>query len=292
MLESASGGAPTRPPRRPVDTARIKAHWTEQARRHAGALEATTKTATIKTLELDALERALRASAQAARDDVRVLEVGCGAGHNCLELARRFPTWRFTGVDYVEGMVAAARAATQGSLAAERLAFLHGDATELDGVAALERAYDVVFTDRCLINLPSTELQLAALEGLVRRLARGGTLLLIENTLQAHARLNDAREALGLPRRPAAEYNAFLDEEHFVPRLRSLVELVAIEDFGSLHDLVLYALLPATSRGEVGYGHPLVQAATTLSLAASTMRPSPFGSFGQNRLFIGRIPAR
>jgi hypothetical protein len=49
---------------------------------------------------------------------------------------------------------------------------------------------------------------------------------------------------------------------------------------------MLYVLVPATNGGEVDYDHPLVEAATKLSVAASSTRSGPFGSAGQNRLYL------
>ena len=63
----------------------IELHWREWAK--AGVdLSATTKTATIKQLEIAALARAIRRS---GIDDCQrtVLEAGCGNGQNCIALA-------------------------------------------------------------------------------------------------------------------------------------------------------------------------------------------------------------
>jgi SAM-dependent methyltransferase len=44
------------------------------------------------------------------RGRARVLEIGCGTGHELAELAERFPTAEFTGVDISERNIAVARA--------------------------------------------------------------------------------------------------------------------------------------------------------------------------------------
>jgi hypothetical protein len=64
------------------------------------------------------------------------------------------------------------------------------------------------------------------------------------------------------------------------------LNLVETEDFGSLHDLILYTLVPAINGGEVDYSHPLVEAATVLSLKTAQDNPGAFGTFGQNRLYV------
>lgn len=257
----------------------MKEHWKRLAEAHRTGLEATTKTATIKALEVAALARALRA---AGLDDERgadVLEVGCGNGRNCIDLANEFPVARFTGIDYVPEMVESARAA----VGDRPIVFEVGDALELDRHPALLPEYDVVFTDRCVINLMTPEEQLEALYQLTTKVRVGGALVVLENTRKAFEEQNDLREAVGLPRRVPPEHNLFIDEEAFLAAARDRLELVAVDEFAALHDLVLYVLVPATNGGTVDYGNPLVEAATRLLLA----RPGAGGvtSAGQNRLF-------
>jgi folate-dependent phosphoribosylglycinamide formyltransferase PurN len=65
------------------------------------------------------------------------------------------------------------------------------------------------------------------------------------------------------------------------------LDLVRVDDFGSLHDLVLYLLGPLVNSGEIDYDDPYVAAATDLSLAAPAGLRE-FGRFGQNRLLMFR----
>jgi SAM-dependent methyltransferase len=257
----------------------VKQHWERLAEEHRTGLEATTKTPTIKALEIAALARALRAAGLDEKRGAVVLEVGCGNGRNCIDLANKFPGARFTGVDYVPQMIESARAAA----GARPLAFEVGDALEIDRHPALLPEYDVVFTDRCVINLMTSEEQLRTLDQLTAKVRIGGALVLLENTRQAFEAQNDLREAARLPRRTPPEHNRFIDEEAFLEAARERLELVAVDEFAALHDLVLYVLVPAANGGTVDYGHPVVEAATRLLLA----RPGAgkVTSAGQNRLF-------
>ena len=86
-----------------MDLDNIKRHWVEWAK--AGVdLRATTKTGTIKSLEIAALVRAIRRSGMDSRQ-CTVLEAGCGNGQNCVALAREFATFNFVGFDYVDTMI-------------------------------------------------------------------------------------------------------------------------------------------------------------------------------------------
>jgi hypothetical protein len=140
-----------------------------------------------------------------------------------------------------------------------------------------------------LINLDSDELQKQAISALAKVLPSGGYLIMIENSQQTYGKQNWARELVDLPPRKPAEFNHFIDEEAILPHLRTTdLELLNVEDFISLHDLVLYVLVPAINGGVVDYQHPLVQAATRLNIAVSSKFPGTLGDFGQNRLFLCR----
>ncbi|KJV08511.1 methyltransferase type 11, partial [Elstera litoralis] len=111
----------------------------------------------------------------------------------------------------------------------------------------------------------------------------------IENSINTFNQQNQCREVFDLPPRQHADYNLFFDEATiFSPLPGAGLELVETEDFISLHDLLLYVLVPAINGGTVDYDHPIVKAAATLNRGISAVKPSAFGHFGQNRLYCCR----
>lgn len=269
----------------PLSLEQIRSHWHDWATRYGQELRATTKTPTIKALEMDALARALRRHGLDRRPG-RVLEVGTGNGINVLGLARSFPQLSFLGIDYVPEMVDSAKA----NLAAEaktdaslpgRVRFAVGDATRLHESLGQE-AFDAIITDRLVINLRPWAAQAACLDDMTGRLLPGGALLILENFTDTYDPQNGLRVAAGLPARTPAEFNLFMEtgqvERHLAPRLR----LLDADDFGSLHDIVLYVLVPLVNGGQVDYDHPMVKAATTLTLGMQGRLDA--GRYGQNRL--------
>jgi len=265
----------------------IHAHWTNWSKTYGGNLRATTKTGTAKILEINAIWRKLKTE-KALKS---VLEVGCGNGVNCVELARRLPSHTFDGVDFVDEMVSSARSrATENNLN-ERVRFFVGNVLELNQVSELAKQYDVIFSDRCLINLNTTKLQVEAIGKLAKMLRPGGLLLMIENSKQTYDQQNKLRIILDLPPRTPATFNHFFDEAQILPAIKaSNLVLEDVEDFISLHDILLYVLVPAINGGEVDYDHPMVHAATKLSEDSSIAELGEFGKFGQNRLFVCRKP--
>jgi ubiquinone/menaquinone biosynthesis C-methylase UbiE len=270
-----------------MEASEIRNHWTDWATKYGMDLRATTRAATPKVLEIDALMRRFRAIADKS-PATDILEVGCGNGVNCFALAEGLPNAKFDGVDFVPEMIDAARERSK-TMPIAPPRFFVGDVLKLDAMKDIKRDYDIVFTDRCLINLNQHELQLSAVTQLAKRVRPGGHLVLIENSTSTYGRQNRCREVLGMQPRTPASFNLFFDEAKVRPHAESLgLELVHVEDFSSLHDLVLYALVPAMNGGTVDYEHPLVKIATNLSLGIFAATPNAFGDFGQNRLFHWR----
>jgi SAM-dependent methyltransferase len=266
-----------------MDLETIRTHWTNWASEYGSNLRATTKTWTAKAIELDALTR--RLSPIIGNSSATILEVGCGNGVNCIHLAKTFQNALLDGVDLIPEMIEAARTSGTTEGISRRTSFLVGDVLNLHNVNGLRDYYDVVFTDRCLINLNTVELQKTGISSLAKRVKDGGHLVMIENSKTTYATQNESRAALGLPPRTPAEFNLFFDEEEILHHISTLgFDLIETDDFSSLHDLALYVLAPAINDGKLDYEHPLVHAATRLSLS----RPTECGAYGQNRMFVCR----
>ena len=255
-----------------METEGIRNHWTSWAKTFGADLRATTKTPTAKTLELDALSR--RFAALLGEGGTRVLEMGCGNGINCVELAKRFPSASFDGVDLIPEMIEAARENASAGEVRARTRFFCGDANLVGAVPELRQDYDLVFTVRCLINLNTAAAQGAAIAALAARLRPGGHFLMIENSTATHGLQNHYRELVGLPRRAPADFNRFFSDAEMRAHIAAAgLDLIDVEDFSSLHDLVLYVLVPSINDGRVDYDHPLVHAATALSTRVSAETP-------------------
>ena len=270
-----------------MDKQANKEHWASWAQEHGEKVQATTRTATAKLIEIGALRAAISQHIGSEESSSRILEVGCGNGVNCVRLAQSFPNIDFVGLDYVPEMVMNAQQLATKEGVAARCTFEEGDALDLDRTLGDTKDFDIAFTVRCLINLQTDDNQVAALASLVSRVRPGGLILLIENSQQSYARQNALREMLGMEPRTPAAFNHFIDEELFFTEARKLpISHVKTVDISSLHDVLLYVLVPATNGGVVDYEHPLVSAATDLELRVNDDLASAFGGFGQNRLFI------
>lgn len=269
-----------------MDLDEIRKHWDHLAKEHGCELESTTKTPTIKQLEINALSRVINQFLVVTRRH-SILEVGCGNGHNMFGLARLFPHFTFLGLDYSEEMILAARKLNE-NFPDTHLEFAVGDVLRLSETMESSEHFDLVFTDRLLINLNSWELQQSALTQLALHTGAGGFLVLIENFSRSYSNQNRMRQALGLAPREPDRYNKFIDEEKledFVTRELKFETLYS-ESFGSLHDLLLYVLIPDISEGKIVYDHPLMESVTRLLTMMPDSFRENFGSFGQNQLYV------
>jgi SAM-dependent methyltransferase len=110
-----------------------------------------------------ALERALRALPPPRS----ILDVGCGSGHLCFALARRWPGAEVLGVDIDRGRLGTARELA-GDAFAGRVRFAHVDERERDG-------FDLV---TCVDVLEHVDDDAGFVAGLAAATAPGGTLVL------------------------------------------------------------------------------------------------------------------
>jgi SAM-dependent methyltransferase len=242
-----------------AEIAKIRQFWDDQAAALGANPRATTPDHWLRELEIGSISTWL-SSLEAGAD---ILDIGCGNGYSTLRLAESFPGHRFVGGDFSAAMIASARAAL-----AKRPAL--GDRVRFDvqDVLNLEAgAYDVVISDRCLINLPSFELQCDAVDQINAALRPGGLYLAIENFTGAQENLNRERASLGLEPITTRWHNLFLDQDAFLRYCGRTFEISKVEPISSTYYLVtrlVYAKLCQLQDIEPGYDDPIYEIATRL----------------------------
>ncbi len=262
----------------------IKEHWKSWASEFGEDLRATTRSSNIKKLEIKALIEMLEKHSKNPVDQLNILEVGCGNGFNSISIAQSLGC-KVDAFDFIPEMVKSARSNLEQSSneIKKRVNFFEGDVLNIDK----SKEYDFVVSCRCLINLPSWEMQSTAIKELMSITSRNGALLLLENFVNSHGRQNNLREKVGLVKREVAEFNNFFIQDDVSKFIRdNEFSIIDESNFSSLHDIIQYVIVPMINDGVVDYKHQVVNAITDLMLEMDLDNKSSFGEYGQNKLVV------
>jgi SAM-dependent methyltransferase len=216
--------------------------WDKQAEIAGG--EATCPDAAYRELEIARIIECIDPKTES------ILDVGCGNGYSTLKFAQHALNAKILGVDYSEPMIEEAQ-----RFRSERLRF-----GVYDILGGLSGKWDVVVSERCLINLSSWEEQKLALLNLRDALSPMGKLILVENTVNGLANLNKLRAQFGLHAITVRWHNRYFSLDQLEPFLGEHFVVKRRENIGNLYYIlsrVLHAKLAQDDHREPAYNHPI-----------------------------------
>ncbi len=253
---------------------KVKEFWETQAKENKTTEFATNPDGNYRTLEINRIGDDLK-------DEVTVLDVGCGNGYSTLIFAKRFPNMKIVGVDYSPEMIAYANEALDREpKLKKRVCFAVADVLALSKDKDLIGKFDFVVSERCVINLLTWTKQKASILEMKKMLKKKGIILLCENTRDGLDRLNSLRKQLGLFAITVRWHNRYLQEKELLPFIKKTFTVKAIKNIGSLYYIisrVVYAKLADLDGKQPIYSHPLNVIAKEL--------PS-VGEYSPNYLFV------
>lgn len=261
---------------------KIKHYWDDRAKENPETVTATTNDVYLRELEFRTFVNAitaLRASEEIGGDpagagEMLALDIGCGDGHTTINMARHFPNTSFAGVDYSESMVANANRSLERE-PATNVTFSVADATRI-AEAFPASSFDVILTDRCLINLDSAEKQYDSIRQISELLRPGGHYIGIENFVEGQERLTAARASMSLPEIPVRWHNLFFKEEEFESQVQKWFSQITFEDFSSSYYFatrVLYSAMCHERGEEPDYQHAIHRLAIDLPPTSKNFSP-------------------
>jgi len=246
--------------------------WNERAQHGE---KAGTNDLPLKHVEMQVLSQYLR-------DGQSVLDIGCGNGVSAFHFADRMKL-DLTGIDFAEGMIEDAKR-TAAARGGAQPRFFVGDVRRLGAVQGIAgRKFDVVITERVLINLRTWEEQKAALREIVGLLAPGGAYLMCENLEEGLQNINAVRAGIGLPAIDKPWHNRYLREAEL--REVDFAQLAEYRDFTSAYyflSRVVNAWVAKLGNSEPQYDSPINRLAGPLV----GLRSLESAGLGQTRLWV------
>lgn len=244
---------------------KIKNYWEERAKQYLDNPAATTDDIYLRELEIFTLIQTMN-EIQFPKEG-SFLDVGCGDGYSLLRLAQAFENLSFLAIDYSENMIRLAQQRLESHPELKnQVQFRVGDVMELEQICG-HLPYDVVLTDRCLINLDSFENQSYAIAEIASHIKPGGYYIAIENFIEGHKNMNDARHQIGLPEIPVRWHNFYFEEKPFVECAERFFQYVSFKEFSSSYYFatrIIYSAM-CQMRGETpDYNHEIHQLAVRL----------------------------
>jgi ubiquinone/menaquinone biosynthesis C-methylase UbiE len=207
--------------------------------------------ATVSIIDKNLHELEIRTVCQHLLPTDLLADIGCGNGEATIRYARKVRACvAVERSDHLRQQAAKAFA----DAGVTNVSLQPGDIVEM---TKLSGEYDVIVTQRLLINLASWEEQQHALRNLHRMLKPGGRYLMVENTNDAFHALNDMRARMELDPIPQHWHNRFFDYQELMAFMRPMFQLVRHDDFG-LYYLFTRVYVPMFA-SFIGYGAKAVK---------------------------------
>jgi ubiquinone/menaquinone biosynthesis C-methylase UbiE len=202
-------------------------HWNKQADMHGVSYSASWGDLFAIQLEIDTIGAFIHAGD-------RVLDVGCANGFSMLHHLDKNPA-SLTGVDFSEGMIRSAQVNVE--KVQEKQALVQFEVGDIRKLRFENSSFDVVYTTRTLINLPTWEEQQRSILECARVCRTGGTIVLSEAFWEPLALLNALRALKNLPPLIEHDFNRYLKKSRLEEFLRAQKLAFEALDFSSVYYL-------------------------------------------------------
>ena len=164
----------------------------------------------------------------------RVLDVGCANGYSVFRQFEERQPASITGVDFASSMIVEANKNKTQRQLGDEVSFEQGDIRSL---CFPDNSFDMVYTTRVLINLPTWEEQQKGIDECIRVVKPGGKIILSEAFWEPLILLNALRTLKNLPPLVEHDFNRYLKLAKVKEYLKSLDVQYHIEDFSSIYYL-------------------------------------------------------
>ena len=205
-------------------------YWNSQAEHFGSSYAASWEDKHMIDLEIKTI-------AEYIKDGDFVLDAGCSNGHATFEQMRMHKLSGMMGIDIADRMIEKAK---EKSLDIElnplcnNVSFNVGDIRSLD---FSDDMFNVVYTTRVIINLPTWKEQVAAIDQCLRVTKSGGLVILSEAFWEPLQKLNAVRQLSGLPVLVEHDFNRYIKKDRLEKLLSDYGLKFTCVDFSSLYYL-------------------------------------------------------
>jgi len=243
----------------------IKKYWDERATLNKNDPSATTNDVYLRELEIQTILDTLKELGKTK--DIEILDIGCADGYSTIRIAEALPKIKILGMDYSKNMIknAVSRLRKKPKIK-NRIQFIIGDVSDLDRVCGNEK-YDVVLSDRLLINLDSIKTQRKVISEIYDHLKINGYYIAIENFREGQKNMNNARQKVGLADIPLRWHNLFLKKNEFINHAKKYFKIKQWKNFASSYYFatrVIYSKMCQMQKKQPNYKHDIHKLSITL----------------------------
>jgi SAM-dependent methyltransferase len=234
----------------------IRKHYREEAEECGDSPLSTMGEGVVRQKEVDLIiSFVLAVSRRVQERQMHVLDAGCGNGYTLQKLTEVLKDCRFFGLEITPELLEIA--------ITRRLKRCQLDGGDIRCAPYDDGVFDIIITERCLINILDKQEQLDALHEIARMLKPTGYFLMIECFNDGLQNNNRARREMGLDDIAPAYHNLYFDKEELYAGIRDLLIPADPEDidpdcgmmlfpsnFLSSHYFVARVLHPLLTKGE------------------------------------------
>jgi len=245
---------------------KILEHWNQRANLED---RAGSDDVILKELEINAIAKHIL-------DGMVVAEFGCGNGATAIKLATKFDIELYC-FDFSPSMIESARKHVKDAKLEDRI---HFDVCDVRNELVLQKKFDLVYSERMIINLPDWQAQARAIRYLLSHLKPEGKYLMCESSKVGLDNLNKLRKSAGLESILPPWHNVYIEDELVDSLVIQDVRLLYVESFSATYyflSRVVNAWLAAKEGVQPSYQAPVNQLAFQLP---------PFGDCAQSKLWV------
>lgn len=251
----------------------IKEYWEHQGKTHQDSHWASWGDNWIIDLEIENISSYIE-------DGCSVLDMGCGNGYSTFKQYERHNLKNIVGVDFAENMIATANENLK-KHNLNNMRFEQGDVRQIN---FSDETFDVVYTTRVIINLPTWQEQQKAISECLRVTKKNGFVILSEGFWEPLVLLNSFRLLCGLEPLVEHDFNRYLKKTKLEAFIAELGYNYEINDFSSIYYLGSRLLRELVTDHESyeGFSNPINK------IFADIQRNYKGGGFGIQQAFVIR----